>query len=77
MAGFGRLLDKDDPQGFVWLGRSAASNGVSSDFLDEMSDQMRSFNSGSGHASCFRNRTSFERTNRQRVAHNVWERLQL
>jgi hypothetical protein len=32
----GELLDKDDPQRFVWLGR-AASNGKYASFLNEMS----------------------------------------
>jgi hypothetical protein len=45
----GRLLGTDDPQGFVWFGRAAVS-GYSITFLDEMSDQIRNFNSGTGHA---------------------------
>jgi hypothetical protein len=45
----GELLDKNDPQRFVWLGR-AASIGDSSEFLSEMSDQIRNFNSGTGYA---------------------------
>jgi TPR repeat protein len=48
MVCFGSLVDKDDPQRFVWLGR-AASNGDSSFFFNEMSEQMRNFNSGTGH----------------------------
>jgi hypothetical protein len=44
-----RLLDGNDPQRFVWLGR-ATVNGNSFCFLNEMSDQILSFNSGTGHA---------------------------
>jgi hypothetical protein len=51
MEQFGVLLDKDDPQRFVWFGRAAASDGGSSFFMDEMSDQIHNFNSGTGHAS--------------------------
>jgi hypothetical protein len=40
------LFDKDDPQRFVWFGRAAASNGDVHSFLDEMSNQIRIFNSG-------------------------------
>jgi hypothetical protein len=51
MISLGELLDKDDPRRFVWLGRAAATaNGGSVTFWDEMSDQMRNFNSGTGHA---------------------------
>jgi hypothetical protein len=49
MVCLGVLLDKDDPQRFVWLGR-AASNGVPDSFLNEMSDQVCNFDNGSGHA---------------------------
>jgi hypothetical protein len=45
----GWFLDKDDPKRFVWLGRAAAS-GVSDSFLTEIRDQIRNFNSGTGHA---------------------------
>jgi TPR repeat protein len=64
----GKLLDKDDPQRFVWFGGCSV-------FVNEMLEllQFRNWTC----KSCFRNRTSFERTNRQREAHNVWERLQL
>jgi hypothetical protein len=41
----GRLLDKDDPQRFVWFGRAAAK-GDSSLFLNEVLDQVRNFNRG-------------------------------
>jgi hypothetical protein len=50
MVSLGELLDKDDPQRFIWLGRGAASNGKSADFLYEMGDQSCNFNSGSGSA---------------------------
>ncbi len=43
------LLEKDDPQRFVWLGR-AAVNGDSFLFLNEMVKQIHNFNSGTGHA---------------------------
>jgi TPR repeat protein len=36
MVSLGDLLDKDDPQRFVWFGR-AASSGYSTSFLNEMS----------------------------------------
>jgi hypothetical protein len=49
MVYFGQLLDKDDPQRFVWLGRAAAKR-HSSDFLNEMVDQIRNFDNGTGHA---------------------------
>jgi hypothetical protein len=45
----GELLDKDVPQRFVWFGRAAAS-GASLFFLNEITEQIRNFNSGSGHA---------------------------
>jgi hypothetical protein len=45
----GNLLDKNDPQRFVWLGRAAA-NGNSGYFMDEMRDRIRNFNSGTGNA---------------------------
>jgi hypothetical protein len=40
----------DDPQRFIWLG-SAAAKGGSGSFLNEMSNQMRNFSSGTGHSS--------------------------
>jgi TPR repeat protein len=43
------LLDTDDLQRLVWLGRAAA-NGKFSCFLTEMSDQMGNFGSGTGHS---------------------------
>jgi TPR repeat protein len=49
MTSFGRLFDKDDPQRFVWFGRTAA-NGESFYFLHEVIDQIRNFNSGTGSA---------------------------
>jgi hypothetical protein len=49
MVCFGLLLDKDDPQRFVWFG-SAASNGESFFVLKEMFDRALNFNSGAGHA---------------------------
>jgi hypothetical protein len=49
MAEYGSLLDKDDPQRFVWFGRAAAKRFPHS-FLREMSDQIRNFNCGTGHA---------------------------
>jgi TPR repeat protein len=48
MVRVGSLLDKNDPQRFVWLGR--ATNGESSYFLEEMGDQIRNFNSGTKNA---------------------------
>jgi TPR repeat protein len=47
---FVALLDKDDPQRFVWFGRAAATHGGSSPFSWEMVDQIRNFNSGTGYA---------------------------
>jgi hypothetical protein len=44
------LLDKDDPQRSVWLGR-AAVNGDSYSFLNEMSVQVRNISYGTGCAS--------------------------
>jgi hypothetical protein len=41
----GELFGKDDPQRFFWFGKVAAV-GFSSVFLNEMSDQVRSFVSG-------------------------------
>jgi hypothetical protein len=49
MVFLGEFLDKDNPQRFVWFGRAVAK-GQSSDFLNEMSDQIPNFNSGTGHA---------------------------
>jgi hypothetical protein len=46
----GSLFGKDDPQRFVWFGRAAASNRKSVSFLNEMSDQIRNFNHGTGSA---------------------------
>jgi hypothetical protein len=46
---FGRVLDKDNPQRFIWLGRGTA-RGSYSGFLSEMSDQIHNFNSGTGRA---------------------------
>jgi hypothetical protein len=43
------FFDKDDHKRFVWFGRAAA-NGDSFYFLNEMSDQIRNFNRGTGHA---------------------------
>jgi hypothetical protein len=45
----GKLFDNTDPQRFVWLGRAAAS-GDSLSFLEEMSDQIRKIDSGTGNA---------------------------
>jgi hypothetical protein len=68
----GRLFDMDDPQRFVWFGRAANWDCVY--FLNEMSDQIRNFNSETG---ChFLNWTSFERTYQQREANNLWNNLQ-
>ncbi len=51
MEDFAEILDKDDLQRFVWLGRAAAAaNGDSSIFFNETSDQIRNFNCGAGHA---------------------------
>jgi hypothetical protein len=49
------LLDENDPNGFFWLGKAAvngssAINGSSWTFLNDMSAQIRNFNSGTGHA---------------------------
>jgi hypothetical protein len=45
------LLDKDDPQRFVWLGKAAARNPPgSSSFLSGMRNQIHNFNNGTGHA---------------------------
>jgi hypothetical protein len=49
MVCLGELFDKNDPQRFVWFGRAAAK-GESDSFLDQMSDQVRNFGSGIGHA---------------------------
>jgi TPR repeat protein len=43
------LLENNDPQRFAWLGRAAA-NRYPYPFLDEMSDQILSFGSGTGNA---------------------------
>jgi TPR repeat protein len=45
----GELFDKHDPQRFVWFGRAAA-NGKSAFFLNETSNQLRNFISGTGNA---------------------------
>jgi TPR repeat protein len=66
------LFDKDDQQRYIWFGRAAAI-GLSSVFLNEMSDQIRNCNNGSGHA----NVVFFERTRQQRGPNNLWERLQV
>jgi TPR repeat protein len=50
MMSVGELFDKDDAQRFVWFGRAAASYGGSAYFLTEMSNQMRNFSDGTGHA---------------------------
>jgi hypothetical protein len=47
----GRLLDKDDSQRFVWLGRAASANVGCVSFLKETLNQVRNFNLGTGHAS--------------------------
>jgi hypothetical protein len=49
MVCLGVLLDKDDAQRFVWLGR-AAVGGYSGSFLNEMSEQIHNFNSRTGRA---------------------------
>jgi hypothetical protein len=49
IVGVGNLLDKDDPQRFVWFARAAA-NGESSFFLNEMIDHIRNFTNRTGHA---------------------------
>jgi hypothetical protein len=47
MAGLGVLLDKMDPQKFLWLGKAATfSNAIQ--FMSEMEDRMRDFHSGTG-----------------------------
>jgi hypothetical protein len=46
---FGGLLGKVDPQRFFWLERAAA-NGYPFVLLNEMSDHVRNFSSGSGNA---------------------------
>jgi hypothetical protein len=43
------MFDKDNPQRFVWLG-SAAANGNSGYFLDEMRDQICNFKNETGNA---------------------------
>jgi hypothetical protein len=50
MVCLGALLDRDDPQRFFWFGRAAAKV-CSMSFLGEISDQIRNFNSGTGHGS--------------------------
>jgi hypothetical protein len=49
MVSVGRLLEKDDPQRFVWFGRAALS-GYDVSFLNEMNDHILSFGCGTGHA---------------------------
>jgi hypothetical protein len=49
MVCFGELLDKTDPQRFIWFGRAAAA-GHTSFFLIEMVDQFGNFNNGTGHS---------------------------
>jgi hypothetical protein len=49
MIQFGKFFAKDDLQRFFWLGTAAAS-GKSLHFLNEMSDQIRNFGSGTGYA---------------------------
>jgi hypothetical protein len=46
---FSALLDKNDPQRFVWLGK-AAVGGYSSEFMTRMVGQIREFSSATGHA---------------------------
>jgi hypothetical protein len=50
MGSLAGLLDKDDPQRVFWFARAAASNGEYVYFLNEVSDQVRNFGSGTGHA---------------------------
>jgi hypothetical protein len=45
---FGKLLDKSDPQRFVWLGKARVDGMMPSLFLDEMAEQIRNFSSGMG-----------------------------
>jgi hypothetical protein len=47
MLRFAELLEKTDPQRFVWFG-NAAANGSYLSFLDELEEQMRNFNFGNG-----------------------------
>jgi hypothetical protein len=47
MVYFGELLNKADPQRFVWFGRAAVS-GYPFSFLNEMSYQVRNFDLGNG-----------------------------
>jgi hypothetical protein len=49
MEHFGELLDKCDPQRFLWLGRAATSNGECVFFLNEIIDQVRNLNLGTGY----------------------------
>jgi hypothetical protein len=56
MAWLGRLLNQDDPQRFVWLGRAAAAaaaNKESCSFVSEMLGPLHNFNSGTGHVNVF------------------------
>jgi hypothetical protein len=73
----GEVLDKDDPQRFVWFGRAAASSGGSALFWKKVSDQIFNFNCGTGHAKVVCHRSSFERTHQQRGANDLWERFEL
>jgi TPR repeat protein len=49
MSRLGDLLEKNNPQRFVWLGKAAVS-GLFWSFLTEMVEQMCNFDSGTGHA---------------------------
>jgi hypothetical protein len=49
MLRYGALLDQTDPERFFWLG-TAARTGNTWSFLEEMSEQIDKFNSGSGQA---------------------------
>jgi hypothetical protein len=45
---FGRLLDKNDPHRFAWLGKAAVNGNNAWVFLSEMEEEMRNFNDRTG-----------------------------
>jgi TPR repeat protein len=49
MEQLGELLEENDRQQFVWFGKAASRKGNSSYFVSKMSDQIRNFDSGTGH----------------------------
>jgi hypothetical protein len=76
MEQFGVLLEKDDPQRFVWFSRSAA-NGASGSFWNEMSDHVRNFCSGTGNANVVFVIGRALKGHQQREGDNLWRFLEL